>query len=175
MICLSLPHTPHGTQQPLAYSSYLKLLPWTICHHALCVWKCCALVVVRKSTVRDREICCHWQRQGKIKGLYIFFPTDLLMYNWRISFMLAILLTKAPLAYDDDDDWQFWMCPLTPDKHGWPLARISPNSCIIYAHYWLLCHMSQWRILWLTCNWTAVKRRWHKKALGVTYTSIKLS
>lgn len=33
------------------------------------------------------------------------------MYNWRISFMLPLLLTKAPLA-DDDDEWQFWMCPL---------------------------------------------------------------
>lgn len=57
----------------------------------------------------------------------------------------------------------FGCAPVTPDKHGWPLARISPNSCIIYAHYWLFCHMSQWRILWLTCNWTAVKRKWYKK------------
>lgn len=152
-----------GHSNPLPTAAILNCCPEpSATMPCLCVCECCALVVVRKSTVRDREICCHWQRQGKIKGLY-FFPTDLLMYNWRISFMLALLLTKAPLAYDDDDDWQFWMCPLTPDKHGWPLACISPNSCIIYAHYWLLCHMSQWRILWLTCNWTAVRRRWHKK------------
>lgn len=77
---------------------------------------------------------------------YQFFHLDLFMHYLETPFVLCL----SPI--DSTQKLFQWMIMVSDsygsvsmplDKHGWPLVL---NSCIIYAHYWLLCLMCQWRI-----------------------------